>query len=75
MNNRTVEFRTLLAGEGIEMTPAQAEKAYKLARRLRKTARRLSTEDLWDMEEDDSMGFTREERSEMVNLYRIAKEL
>lgn len=73
--DKKAEFRNILAEKGIEMTPDQAEKAYELAIRLRKTARRLSTADLWAMEEDDSMGFTREERAEMVNLYRIAKEI
>lgn len=75
MKNRSHEFRTALAEKGIEMTPEQARKAYRMIRGLKKTAKKLSTIDMWQMENDDSLGFSKEERKQMVELYRMAKEI
>lgn len=69
------KFRTLLAEQGIEMTPFEAEKVYKMAVKLKKQAKRLSTEDLWEMEEDESSGIPREERIQIADLYRLAREI
>ena len=75
MKKITSEFRKVLAEQGIEMTLDQAEDAYVMAMEIRKTAHRLSTLDLWEMEEDESLGMSREERGVLVDLYRVAKEL
>lgn len=71
----TSEFRQILAEQGIEMTLEDAEDAYVMVTEIRKTARKLSTLDLWDMEENESLGLSREERESLTGLYRVAKEL
>lgn len=73
--NRANRFRSVLAEQGIEMTPDQAREAYRMARKLRKVARRLSMEDFWVMEEDETLGMPREERLQMIELYRVAQEI
>lgn len=73
--NKANKFRATLAQQGIEMTPDQAKEAYRMARCLRSTARRLSMEDFWDMEEDETLGMPREERLQMIELYRVAQEI
>jgi hypothetical protein len=75
MHNKANEFRALLAENGIEVTPDQAKKIYKMTARLRKLARKMSTVDLWRIEEDDSIGMPREERQQIADLYRAAKEI
>lgn len=72
-NNR--KFRDLLAEKGIEMTPDEAKKAYRMAVKIRKIAKRLSTADLWVMEENELSGLSKEERLQIADLYRTAKEL
>lgn len=73
--NKANRFRSVLAEQGIEMTPEQAKEAYRMARGLRRTARRLSMEDFWAMEEDETLGMPREERIQMIELYRAAQEI
>lgn len=73
--NRRSEFRNILAEQGIEMTPEQAGEAYKMARKLRRTAKKLSMEDFWIMEEDESLGLPKEERLQMIELYKVAREI
>jgi hypothetical protein len=72
---RIKHFRRLLAEAGIEMMPDQAESAYMAIKKFKKAARRLSTEDLWAMEEDESSGMPREERMALLELYRTAREM
>jgi hypothetical protein len=74
MDNKSSKFRELLAEQGIEMTPDQATDAYKMARKIRKIAKKLSTRELWDLEDNESLGITREERIQIADLYRAAKE-
>jgi hypothetical protein len=68
-------FRLALAEMGIEMTPEQAGEVYKMASELRNVAKRLSTKDLWNLEEDESLDMSREERKQIADLYRAAKQL
>jgi len=71
---RTRDFRQLLAEAGIEMMPDQAKSLYMAVKKFKKAARRLSTENLWAMEEDESSGIPREERLALVELYRKARD-
>jgi hypothetical protein len=75
MRNRASEFRHILAERGVEVTPEQADHIYKMTARLRKIARKLSTIDLWSLEENESLGMTKEERRQIADLYRAAKEI
>ena len=75
MNNLKLKFRSALADMGIEMTPEQADVIYKMASRIRKLAKRLSTSDLWDLEENESLDMSKEERKQIADLYRAAKDL
>lgn len=72
---KSKDFRQLLAEAGIEMTPDQAESTYIAVKKFKKAAVRLSTEDLWAMEEDESSGIPRKERLALVELYRRAREI
>lgn len=75
MKDKNRRFRELLAERGIEMTPEEAKKAYSMAMKIRIAAKRLSTQDLWNMEDNESSGISREERLQIADLYRIAKEV
>lgn len=75
MTTKVNKFRAILAEQGIEMTPDQAERTYKMASKIRKTAKRLSVKDLWEIEENENIGMTKEERSQIVELYRSAKDI
>lgn len=75
MNNLKLRFRSALADMGIEMTPEQADAIYGMASRIRKLAKKLSTSDLWDLEENESLDMSKEERKQIADLYRAAKEL
>ena len=68
-------FREILAETGMEMTPEDAEKAYDASRSIFKASRRMSTMDMWIMEEEDLEGVSKEERKRLVDLYRSAKEM
>lgn len=72
---RTNEFRRILAEAGVEMTPEQAESAYVAVKKLKRAAKKLSTADLWAMEEDESSGIPRDERVALVEIYRRAREM
>lgn len=73
--NKIQAFRMLMAEEGTEMTPKQAELAYKASRSIVRRSRTMSMIDIWSLEDLDMEGFSREERIDLVELYKTAKEL
>lgn len=75
MKDRKIKFRSALAENGIELTPEQAARIYKMTGKIRRVARRLSTIDLWRLEGDESIGMPKEERVQIADLYRAAKEI
>lgn len=68
-------FRTILAEGGTEMTPRQAEKAYKTSKSIVRTSRMMSMLDIWSLQETELEGMSEQEREELVELYKTAKEL
>ena len=68
-------FRTLLAEQGIELTPDQAKKMYKKSKNLIKRAKQMSPSDIWYILEIKAEGISDDEKKQIANLYRIAKEL
>lgn len=66
-------FRNILAGMGTEMTIEEAERAYDASRDVVERSRRMSMEDLWEIEAMEDVPI--EEREEVLGLYRSAKEL
>ena len=65
----------LLAEEGTEMTPLQAKKAYIASRSIIKTSKKMSMMDIWNMQESEMEGVSDEEKEELINLYKNAKDL
>jgi len=68
-------FRMLLAEGGTEMTPLQAEKAYKASKSIVRTSKMMSMIDIWNLEEAELEGMSEEEREDLVELYKNAKDL
>jgi hypothetical protein len=71
--NKTLEFRKILAEMGIETTPEQASRLYKMASRIVKTAKKMPMDQIWKF--DDVEGFSEEEIKQIKELYLSAKEL
>lgn len=67
MNNiKPIRFRNFLAERGTEMTPEEAERAYKALKKFVKRAKKMSMEDIWAVERYNK---------EYAELYRRAKEI
>jgi hypothetical protein len=76
VNEREVlAFRMILAEEGTEMTPEDAEKAFLASKSIMKTSKRMSMIDLWNLEDCVLEGMDDKQKKELVNLYKNAKEL
>lgn len=73
MISKIVHFRRILAEMGIEMTIEQAEKAYEMSKDMIKRSKKMSMEDIWNLQKTE--GFSDEEKSELVMLYMHAKEV
>lgn len=73
--NRIRAFRMLLAEEGTEMTPKQAKKAYRASRSIVRRSKMMSMMDIWNLEDLEAEGMSREELDDLVDLYKTAKEL
>lgn len=73
--NKIQAFRMLMAEEGTEMTPKQAKRAYKASKSIVRRSRMMSMIDIWSLEDLDMEGFSRDERMDLVDLYKTAKEL
>ncbi|NDD55494.1 hypothetical protein EBZ39_16795 [bacterium] len=70
---KIVHFRRMLAEIGIEMTLEQAKKAYEMSKDMIKRARKMSMEDIWNLEKVE--GFSEEEKRQLAMLYMHAKEV
>lgn len=64
--NKMRAFRNLLAESGMEMTPDQAENSYKALKKFVRRAKKMSMEDIWEVEKHNK---------EYAELYRKAKEI
>lgn len=73
--NEVLAFRSLLAEGGTEMTPEQAERAYRASRMMIRKSKKMSMLDLWEMRREEVEGMSEYERDELVDLYMRAKEL
>lgn len=68
-------FRTILAEGGTEMTPEEAKKAYVASKSIVKTSKMMSMIDIWNLQESEVDGMSEEEKEELVDLYKSAKDL
>lgn len=73
--NKIQIFRKLLAEQGIEMTIEEAEKAFENANKFIKRSKKISIMDLWQMQKTQVENISDEERDQLINLYKKAKEL
>lgn len=67
------QFRQLMAEQGKELTPEEAERIYKMARRIIKFGRSMSQMDLYQLEK--TSGYTTEQKKEIIELYQYVREL
>lgn len=65
-SSSAARFRNFLAERGTEMTPGEAERAYKALKRFVRRAKKMSMEDIWEIERYSK---------EYADLYRKAKEI
>lgn len=75
MTNKIYMFRKILAEKGIELTPEEAKKAYSMSRKFIKKSKKISMQDLWNMQETNVDGLSKEEINDLINLYKCAKDL
>lgn len=73
--NKIQIFRKILAEQGIEMTIQEAQQAFKNANKFIKRSKKISTMDLWQMQKTEIENISEEEREQLINLYKKAKEL
>lgn len=73
--NKMVEFRKMLAENGIEMTLQQASDAYLMAKKIIRHSKKMSTKDLWNILDVEAEGISKEEKEQIMELYQMAKEL
>lgn len=73
--NKVQKFRTLLAEQGIEMTIEESQQAFKNANRFIKRSKKISIMDLWKMQKTKIDEISEEEKNQLINLYKKAKEL
>jgi hypothetical protein len=63
----------MLAEQGVEMTMEQAKKAYKMAGKFMKSAKKVSVADIWSIQSAE--GLSQKEKDDIIRLYQFAKEL
>lgn len=73
--NKIALFRNILAEQGMEVTIEEAAKIYMMADDIVSNAKKMSTEDLWKIMDLDAEGISTEEKEQIVDLYRSAKEI
>jgi hypothetical protein len=73
--NKIVLFRNTLAEMGMEMTMDEAAKMYVMANDIVSRSKKMSVKDMWDIMEIKNSGMSEEEKEQIVELYRTAKEL
>lgn len=69
------EFRNLMAENGSEFTPKQANSLYKRIKKIIKDAKKMSQVDFWTLEKQKFEGITEKEKSEIIEIYKRAKEI
>lgn len=73
MQNKIFEFRKMMAEQGVELTIVQARKAYKMAEKFMKNAKKVSVAEIWSIQSVE--GLTQKEKDDIVRLYQFAKEI
>jgi hypothetical protein len=73
--NKIQKFRSLLAEQGIEMTIDEAQSAFNNAQKFIKKSKKISMMSLWKMQKANVEGISDEEKDQLINLYKKAKEL
>lgn len=73
--NKIVLFRNALAEMGMEMTMDEAAKMYMMAKDIVSRSKKMSVKEMWDIMEIKNSGMSEEEKEQIVELYRTAKEL
>jgi 1,2-phenylacetyl-CoA epoxidase PaaB subunit len=73
--NKIQIFRKILAEQGIEMTIEEAEQAFKNANKFIKRSKKISIMDIWEMQKTEVENISAEEKDQLINLYKKAKEL
>jgi isopropylmalate/homocitrate/citramalate synthase len=69
------KFRNLMAENGFEFTPEQADEIYKGAKNIIKKAKKMSQVDFWELKNQKFEGITEEEKNEIIEIYKRAKEI
>lgn len=75
MQNKIALFRNILAEQGMEVTMEEAANIYMMAGDIVSKAKKMSTEDMWKIMDLDAEGISPEEKEQIVDLYRSAKEI
>lgn len=65
----------MLAERGMEMTMEEAANIYMMASDIVSKAKKMSTEDMWKIMDLNADGISYEEKEQIVDLYRSAKEI
>lgn len=73
--NKVYQFRKILAESGIEMTPEEAKKMYKMTKSFIRRSKKMSMQRLWNLKELELEGTTPEQIDEIIKLYQCAKEI
>ena len=73
--NKIAQFRNMLAEQGMEVTMEEAANIYMMAGDIVSKAKKMSTEDMWKIMDLDAEGISPEEKEQIVDLYRSAKEI
>lgn len=73
--NKIYQFRKILAESGIEMTPEEAKKMYKMTKSFVRRSKKMSMQRLWNLKDLELEGTTPEQIDEIIKLYQVAKEI
>lgn len=73
--NKIALFRNKLAETGMEVTMEEAAKLYAMAGDIVSKAKKMSVEDMWNILDVDAEGLSSEDKEQIVELYRSAKEI
>lgn len=75
MNSKIQQFRRVLAEQGQELTIEQASEVYRMAKSVMKKAKNMSLFDLWNLENREIKEMPEDQKKQIINLYRSAKEM
>lgn len=73
--NKKIMFRNMLADQGMEYTPSQADELFDMATDLLKRSKKLSQLDILKMEKLNVEGMTEQEKQDAISLYNHIKDL